>query len=439
MSFGRSITILTIFIMLLGIAGPVLAGERYLSGGPNLTAAIVGPNDFSPGDEVSLPVAIQNSGLLQYVFTYPNQITAADLPNSAKLMTVTLDPGNSPLIIKSDPQMVGDLPGGQKLVVNFKVKIPEDTAGDTYTLPLTVQYTFLAHADQYGTDALQYFYQTSSAILDLPVKIRQEVIPEIESVQADKLNAGTQGYLNISLKNIGNLNGTETTVQLIQNGNSPVVPVASSVYIGDFPEDAIIPLNYKVSISKDAVASSYPVNLTVTYKNADGTVLTSAPLIIGVPVSGKIDFIVVSPPPQFNSGTEKTMKVTYMNTGTAKVYGAEAQLFTVDPFTTTGDTSYLGDMSPGDTRDAYFDITVNSNAIVKEYALDSEIRYRDALNNDQVSDKVKVPIQVVGLSGLMLIIGTPYGILLIVLVIIAVVYLIVTRRKKGKNTVAGKP
>src|SRR5271157_930145 len=122
MIFSRVLTGLIIFITLLCIAGPVMAGDRYLSGGPNLTAAIIGPNEFSPGQEIILPIAIQNSGLLQYVFTYPNQITAADLPNTAKLMMVTLGPGDSPLIIKSDPQLVGDLIGGQNLVVNFKVK-----------------------------------------------------------------------------------------------------------------------------------------------------------------------------------------------------------------------------------------------------------------------------------------------------------------------------
>ena len=326
--------------------------------------------------------------------------------------------------------MVGDLPGGQKLLVNFKVKIPEDTVGDTYSLPLTIQYTYLAHADQYGTDALQYFYKTTSTTLELPVKIQQEVIPAIESVNAGQLNAGTQGYLNISLKNIGNLNGTEATVQLLGNGNSPVVPVASSVYIGDFPKDSVIQLNYTVSVSKDAIATSYPVNLTVTYQNADGTRLTSDPLVIGVPVSGKIDFTVVSPPPQVNPGTKKTIAVSYRNSGTATVYGAEAHLFTTDPFTTTDDTWYLGDMAPGDTRNAYFDITVNSDGTLKDYALDSEIKYRDALNNDQVSDRVRVPIQIVGLSGIMLIIGTPYGVLLIALVILGIVYFVLMKRKK---------
>ena len=208
--------------------------------------------------------------------------------------------------------------------------------------------------------------------------------------------------MNISLKNTGNLDGTDTIVILSQNDNSPVMPVSSSVYIGDFPKNAVIPVNYKVSISKDATASAYPVNLTVTYKDASGTLLTSDPVIIGVPVKGKIDFSVVSPPAVFNPGTKKTMSVTYKNTGSATAYSAQARIITVDPFTTTDDTSYLGDMAPGDTQTARFEITVDGSATIKDYALDSEVKYRDALDNDQVSDRVKVPVQVTPVSGIML-------------------------------------
>ena len=430
MGICKVVFILIVSVGLLSMVAPCMAGEKYLSGGPNLSAAVLGPNEFSPGTEVNLPIAIQNSGLLDYVFTYPNQITPADLPNTAKLMTVTLGPGDSPLVVKSDPQLVGDLLGGKNLVATFKVKIPSDTAGEFYTLPLTVQYTYLDHADQYGTDALQYFYRTTTKSIDVPVRIRQEVIPGVQSVSGSDLNAGTQGFLDITLKNTGNLNGTEATVMLIQNGKSPVVPVASSVFIGDFPKNAVIPLSYKVSVAKDAEASTYPINLTVSYKNAEGTLLTSNPIIVGVPVAGKINFTVVSPPAQFNPGVKKTMMVTYQNSGSAQVYGAQAYIFTTDPFTTTDDASYLGDIAPGETKNAYFDINVNSDAPVKDYAIDSEIRYRDALNNDQVSDHIQVPVRVVPLSGIGLIVGTPYGILMIVIVIIAIGYLVYTMRKK---------
>ena len=61
--------------------------------------------------------------------------------------------------------------------MTFKVKIPSDASQDTYSLPLTIQYTYLDRADQLGTDALQYFYKTTDVTLGVPVRIKREVVP----------------------------------------------------------------------------------------------------------------------------------------------------------------------------------------------------------------------------------------------------------------------
>ncbi|MEI7434700.1 MAG: S-layer protein [Methanomicrobiales archaeon] len=422
--------ILVILVILMGIITPAMAGERFVSGGPNLTAAILGSNDFSPGEDITIPVTIQNSGLLEYVFTYPNQLTAADLPNTAKLMTVTLGSGGAPVTIKSDPQLLGDLLGGRNTVANFKVKIAPDAPHETYNLPLTIRYTYLMRADQYGTDLLQYFYKEQEETLNLPVRIRPEVLLDVTSVGSGDLNAGTTGYLNISLKNNGNEDGRESIVKLVQNGNSPVVPVASSVYIGDFPKNSTVPLQYKVSVSRDAEAISYPVNISVTYKNRDGDIVTTDTVTLGVPVGGKIAFIVVSPPVQMSPGERKVIAVTYRNTGTTGVNSAQARVFTVDPFTSSDDTSYLGDLAPGMEKTAYFDITADPGATAKVYGLDSEIMYRDALNNDQVSDRVKLEVDITPTSLVRQVSSNPYAIVIIVIIIVAVVYFGVIRRRK---------
>ena len=425
-----SFKLLVILVILMGVAAPAMAGERFVSGGPNLTAAILGSNDFSPGEDITIPVTIQNSGLLEYVFTYPNQMTAADLPNTAKLMTVMLGSGDAPVTIKSDPQLLGDLQGGRNTVANFKVKIAPDAPHETYNLPLTIRYTYLMRADQYGTDVLQYFYKEREETLNLPVRIRPEVLLDVTAVRSGDLNAGTTGYLNISLKNNGNEDGRESIVKLVQNGNSPVVPIASNVYIGDFPKNSTIPLQYKVSVSRDAEAISYPVNISVTYKNRDGDIVTSDTVTFGVPVGGKIAFTVVSPPVQMSPGERKVIAVTYRNTGTTGVNSAQARIFTVDPFTSSDDTSYLGDLAPGMEKAAHFDITADPGATVKEYGLDSEIMYRDALNNDQVSDRVKLTVEVAPSSLVKQVSANPYALVIIVIIIVAVVYFGVIRQRK---------
>ena len=425
-----SLRVLAVLVLLVGIAAPAMAGERFVSGGPNLTAAILGSNDFSPGDEITIPVTIQNSGLLEYVFTYPNQLTAADLPNTAKLMMVTLGPGDAPVTVRSDPQLLGDLAGGRNTVANFKVKIAPDAPYETYNLPLTIRYTYLMRADQYGTDMLQYFYKEQVETLNLPIRIKPEVLLEVMSVGSGGLNAGTTGYLNISLKNIGNEDGRESIVKLVQNGNSPVVPVASSVYIGNFPKNSIVPLQYKVSVSRDAEAITYPVNITVTYKNRDGDLVTTDTVTLGVPVGGKIAFTIVSPPVEMSPGERKVIAVTYRNTGTTGVNSALARIFTVDPFTSSDDTSYLGDLAPGEEKIAHFDITADPGTTVKDYGLDSEILYRDALNNDQVSDRVKLTVDITSSSLVKQVSSNPFAIVVLLLIVVAIVYFGIIRRRK---------
>jgi hypothetical protein len=315
-------------------------------------------------------------------------------------------------------------------VANFKVKIAPDAPHETYNLPLKIRYTYLARADQYGTDVLQYFYKEQEETLNLPVRIRPEVLLNVTSVGSGDLNAGTTGYLNIILKNTGNEDGRESIVKLVQNGNSPVVPVASNVFIGVFPKNSTVRLQYKVSVSRDAEAITYPVNISVSYKNRDGDIVTTDTVTFGVPVGGKIAFTVVSPPVQMSPGERKVIAVTYRNTGTTGVNSALARIFTVDPFTSSDDTSYLGDLAPGMEKTAHFDITADPGATVKEYGLDTEIMYRDALNNDQISDRIKLAVDVTPTSLVRQVSSNPYALVIIAIIIIAAVYFGVIRRRK---------
>jgi hypothetical protein len=66
----------------------------------------------------------------------------------------------------------------------------------------------------------------------------------------------------------------------------------------------------------------------------------------------------------------------------------------VDPFTSTDDTAYLGDLKPGQTATARYQMSADDTAAVKDYTLDTEIRYRDALDISHGSDIIHVPVQV---------------------------------------------
>ncbi len=431
---SRFIGFLAILVCICCVCSvPAMAGTRVLSGSPTLSAAVYGANEFSPGTETTIPVVIQNSGLIEYEFTYPTTLTPADLPNTAKLMTVTLASGGGPVTILSDPQMVGDLMGGSQMMVNFKVRFAPDAQAGTYNLPLMVHYTYLAHADQFGQDALQYFYQTKDVMLELPIQIKPEIILDVISIDTGHITVGTEGFVTVQLRNQGHEDGTDAVLMLTPAPNSPVQPSVGSVYIGDFPRDAVVTIPFKVAASANGEAQNYPMNLTVLYKDENGNFVSSAPVVIGIPVFAKISFEVVSSPPEVTPGGQHRLTIEYKNTGSAPVYAAQARIYAVDPFTTSDDTSYLGTMAPDETSTAVFEVTVDSSATVKTYSLDSEIRYRDALDNDQVSDRITVPVSVVAPTGINALLANPGIIAVIVIGVIALVFFVRTRWKKRRS------
>jgi hypothetical protein len=415
------------------ILAPAMAGTRFISGSPTLSATVYGANEFSPGTETTIPVVVQNTGLIEFEFTYPTTLTPADLPNTAKLMTVTLTPGDAPVTILSDPQMVGDLMGGDQMMVNFKVRFAPDAQAGTYILPLTVHYTYLYYADQYGQDTLQYFYKTKDVTLELPIRIKPEILLDVVSIDTGHITVGTDGFVTVQLRNIGNENGTDAVLMLAPAPNSPAQPSVGSVYIGDFPEDSVVTVPFKVAVSANGEAQNYPMNLTIFYKNENGNFVSSDPVIIGVPVYGKISFEVVSSPPGVTPGGQHRLTIEYKNTGSAPVYSAQARIYAVDPFTTSDDTSYLGTILPGETRTAVFEVTVDASATVKNYSLDSEIRYRDALNNDQISDTIPVPLSVIAPTGIQALLANPWVIAIIVIVALALIYVLRTRWKRRRS------
>lgn len=431
-SSRSALRVLCIAVIALGIlvVMPALGGTKYTAGSPELNAHIAGTNEFSPGDDVNLQVVVGNTGLVQFRIVQSGIISPADLPNTAKQLTATLGTGNAPLVVKADPQALGDLAGGSTTVATFHIKINSDAAAGTYVLPLHLNYTYLYQQEQTGTDTISYVYKDTANIISIPIKIKSDVQIDVTNVTAESLNAGNEGYIDLTVKNVGYENGRNATIRIQSSGQSPVTPVEGGVYVGDFPSGSSVDSRLRVSVSSDAQQKSYPLDVFVNYKNSDGDFVDSKIETIGVPVGQKVAFNVTTVTTSVPAGGKSVIKVMYQNTGGATAYNALARISAVDPFTSNDDTSFLGTMAPGEVREAAFEVSVDAGATIKEYGLDSEIVYRDSLNNQFTSDPVKVNVGIVKAKSLIGTLGLP-GLLVIVLVIIAAAgYFVYTRRIK---------
>ncbi len=416
-------------VLMVLFSSPVLAGTRYMAGSPQLSASLLGDNEYLPGDDVVLTVVVHNSGLNDIKIIQQNIDTGGGLPNTAMMASATLRPGDAPLIIKTDPQMIGDIPGGSSISVPFTVKIPQNASSGVFTLRLDVGYTYLTDTEQIGMESIIYHYRTEDESLEIPFTIKKIVSIRVDEVVTEHINAGSEGYVTITIHNNGYLAGKSTIAQISRSGTSPVVPVDSSTYIGDFPPGASVPCRYKVRVTGNAGVQAYPLDIAVVYVNREGDTVASEPVTVGVPVKGKVDFEVASPSAVINPGGTGKITVEYVNTGAETVYSAQARISAAEPFSSSDDTASLGDMKPGDRVAAEFEITADRSATVKEYGLDSEIRYRDALDNSRISDTMKVTVVVRQRSGIDYILHNAVLMSIIIAALIGAGYFIYTKKR----------
>ena len=112
--------------------------------------------------------------------------------------------------------MIGNLASQTRKTVTIHAKVNQDAPADTYALPLNISYTRFDSVDQFDTDSFRYYYVQDNITVTVPLVIKPEVIPEVISVTSGHLVAGADGYLNLTIKNTGSLDGIKATVKITE-------------------------------------------------------------------------------------------------------------------------------------------------------------------------------------------------------------------------------
>jgi hypothetical protein len=296
-----------------------------------------------------------------------------------------------------------------------------------------VVYNELSSVESYG-DALRYYW-LNDRVKDVPleVTVRPQVSPEVLEIFSENISVGTSGFLTIAIKNAGGMDAKNAYASLItstSSGSSPVIiPVESSVFIGDVPSGSTQIVTFKVSVASNAEVKEYPVSLQIVYQDGYGVCQQSSPVVVGVPVNSKVEFKVTYVDAGLAPGDKGLIKVTYKNIGNVKVYGATARLSAVDPFSSNDDSAYLGDMNPGDSVVGIYEITVDGSATEKEYGLDTQIRYHDVNGNSILSRSMKAVIDVKDQSNLRSFFTSPIFIIIVIAIVSIGGYHVLTKRK----------
>jgi hypothetical protein len=164
-----------------------------------------------------------------------------------------------------------------------------------------------------------------------------------------------------------------------------VVPLQNSQYLGDMGPGESRNVTFKVSISKDAEESDFPLTAVVSYHDPWDQLKSSNIKTFGVHVEKEMIFEANPEPVEIKTGGYAVANLNLTNTGSETARHAIVRMNALDPFTVSYDTTYLGDVAPDQTVPAKFGIKVRSDAVPTMYYVTMEVKYYDSHNDPHLT------------------------------------------------------
>ncbi|MCK4928673.1 MAG: hypothetical protein KAR76_02960 [Methanosarcinales archaeon] len=183
-----------------------------------------------------------------------------------------------------------------------------------------------------------------------------------------------------------------------------------SLFPGEIPEH---PLTFTITISNKAPAGVYLLQLPVSYQYQSQVRMTTnnvvrlgltgtdhithyasanKTLLIPIYVKASPRFEVTDVSGNLVVGEKQTIDVTYKNTGEVTAGDATVRMVVMRPLSIEQSVVRLGSMAPGESQTASFNIVSGSSAVIKNYGIDSEIKYYDEQDEVTLSDNLKVSV-----------------------------------------------
>jgi len=321
--------------------------------------------------------------------------------SSDSLTEITIPPELTAVLTRGS-YYVGDLEPGKTAEVTFIVDISAEEPG-FYPFQLQGIYT-----DEYGDTK-----QTSNVAFG--VRLEESVSFDLLE-SSSSIHAGSKGDFTASIMPSGKVEDLKARLEV----KPPLTAMVGEVFLGDISDR--FDVKFRVKAISDAEPGIYPAKIKFTYSINDKE--KTEEIDAGIEVYPKMRFEVESVG-SIPAGSEKPVTAIVTNAGDFKIRDATARITVVDPFSTTDDTAYIGDLEPGQSKNVTFKLKADEDATPKLYALNLEVKYKDISDEWVISEPEKMPVEVVESTGI-----SPMMHLAIVIILAAIVY-VAYRKIKG--------
>jgi hypothetical protein len=229
-----------------------------------------------------------------------------------------------------------------------------------------------------------------------------------------------------------------------------VEPTASLQTVEELKTGYTTNLRYTIKIDGDAPAGNYELLLPISYQYQANVRTATADIInlgltdtkyvrdyktktetlkLRVSLENKPKLEVTNVSGNLVQGESRAIEVTYKNSKEGVAKDALARIIVMSPLSAEKTIVRLGDMGPGESKTARFEISTSPEALVKNYGINSEIKYINEDGETSFSEnmKINVPVEVAESK------FSITGVAIVLIILIALYQIINVHRKGNKN------
>jgi len=261
-------------------------------GGPDLSATLLGDNEFSRGDTVTLSIEMMNKGAVSGFKSEDEaddgketvlqktemQYEAQTVTAIGILATLTSDDPN--IKVKSGSQEAGTLKQGKdsSSPTKFTIEISKNAPAGTYPLTLELSYKYQNNVQVGGDDIdtttglvtnqeVGIWYENKTQTQTIEVVVKKEPYFEVTEVKGE-LYPDEGGMLYVTYKNVGEDPAKDATVRV--SAGDPFSTTDDQAYLGTLnPGESAVAV-FDMDVDEDATPKPYSINSEILYEDTDG-------------------------------------------------------------------------------------------------------------------------------------------------------------------------
>jgi len=300
--FGAAVAVLFMFGFVAFPAQAALPehfdfGDNYYTvfGGPDISATLLGDNEFSRGDTVTLNIEMMNKGMIsgfrsEKDLDFEDEVVdralqQAEMQYEAQAVTAigilaTLRSEDPNIKVKSGPQEAGTLKQGKEAASpsKFTIEISKNAPAGTYPLTLELSYAHQANVQVSGDDfnkdiggiinhEVGLWYENKTQTQTIEVQVKREPYFEASEVKGE-LYPEVGGMLYVTYKNIGEEPAKDATVRV--SAGDPFSTTDDQAYLGSLNPGESAVAAFDMDVDEEATPKPYSLNSEILYEDMDG-------------------------------------------------------------------------------------------------------------------------------------------------------------------------